>query len=120
VAVLPSLSRLMKDGIGEGATRGDHARVASQLFASYARALEVRNLAAIIGAEELTAEDAGFLAFAEAFEKRFVGQGENDDRGIADTLDLAWEVLSLLPRDALTRVSEAELDAHYRPPTPAP
>ena len=120
VAVLPSLSRLMKDGIGEGATRGDHARVASQLFASYARALEVRNLAAIIGAEELTAEDAGFLAFAEAFEKRFVGQGENDDRGIADTLDLAWEVLSLLPRDALTRVSEAELDAHYRPPSPAP
>jgi len=120
VAVLPSLSRLMKDGIGEGATRADHARVASQLFASYARALEVRNLAAIIGAEELTAEDAGFLAFAEAFEKRFVAQGENDDRSIADTLDLAWEVLSLLPQDTLTRVSEAELDAHYRPPAPAP
>ncbi len=119
VAVLPSLSRLMKDGIGEGATRADHARVASQLFASYARALDVRNLAAIIGAEELSAEDAGFLAFAEAFEKRYVSQGENDDRGIAETLDLAWEMLSLLPRDALTRVSEDELDAHYRPPESA-
>jgi V/A-type H+-transporting ATPase subunit B len=119
VAVLPSLSRLMKDGIGEGATRADHARVASQLFASYARALDVRNLAAIIGAEELSAEDAGFLAFAEAFEKRYVSQGENDDRGIAETLDLAWEMLSLLPRDALTRVSEDELDAHYRPPVSA-
>jgi V/A-type H+-transporting ATPase subunit B len=120
VAVLPSLSRLMKDGIGEGATRADHARVASQLFASYARALDVRNLAAIIGAEELSAEDADFLAFAVAFEKRFVSQGENDDRGIAETLDLAWEMLSLLPRDALTRVSEDELDAHYRPPVSAP
>lgn len=120
VAVLPSLSRLMKDGIGDGATRADHARVASQLFASYARALEVRNLAAIIGAEELTAEDAGFLAFANAFEKRFVAQGENEDRSIIETLDLAWEMLSLLPQDTLTRVTEAELGAHYRPPSPAP
>jgi V/A-type H+/Na+-transporting ATPase subunit B len=115
VMVLPSLSRLMKDGIGPGMTRDDHARVASQLFASYARALDVRNLAAIIGAEELTEEDARFLAFAEAFEKRFVAQGETEDRQIGDTLDLAWDVLSLLPAEALTRLSEQDIAARYRP-----
>lgn len=115
VAVLPSLSRLMKDGIGEGMTREDHARVASQLFASYAKAQEVRSLAAIIGAEELSEEDNRYLQFAQAFETRFVGQGETEDRSIFDTLDLAWEVLSILPREALTRLSEKDLDARYRP-----
>lgn len=115
VAVLPSLSRLMKDGIGEGMTREDHARIASQLFASYAKAQEVRSLAAIIGAEELSEEDNRYLQFAQAFETRFVGQGETEDRGIFDTLDLAWEVLSLLPREVLTRLSENDLDARYRP-----
>jgi V/A-type H+-transporting ATPase subunit B len=115
VAVLPSLSRLMKDGIGEGMTREDHARVASQLFAAYAKAQEVRSLAAIIGAEELSEEDNRYLQFAHAFETRFVGQGESEDRSIFETLDLAWEVLSLLPREALTRLSEKDLDARYRP-----
>lgn len=115
VAVLPSLSRLMKDGIGEGMTREDHARVASQLFASYAKAQEIRSLAAIIGAEELSEEDNRYLQFAQAFETRFVGQGETEDRSIFDTLDLAWEVLSLLPREVLTRLSEKDLDARYRP-----
>ncbi|KAB2310433.1 V-type ATP synthase subunit B [Betaproteobacteria bacterium SCN2] len=114
VAVLPSLSRLMKDGIGEGMTREDHARVASQLFASYAKAQEVRSLAAIIGAEELSEEDNRYLQFAEAFENRFVSQGEREDRSIFQTLDLAWEVLSLLPKEALTRLSEKDLDARYR------
>ena len=115
VAVLPSLSRLMKDGIGEGMTREDHARVASQLFASYAKAQEVRSLAAIIGAEELSEEDNRYLQFAQAFETRFVGQGETENRSIFDTLDLAWEVLSLLPREVLTRLPEKDLDARYRP-----
>lgn len=115
VAVLPSLSRLMKDGIGEGMTREDHARVASQLFATYAKAQEVRSLAAIIGAEELSEEDNRYLQFAQAFETRFVGQGETENRSIFDTLDLAWEVLSLLPREVLTRLSEKDLDARYRP-----
>jgi len=115
VAVLPSLSRLMKDGIGEGMTREDHARIASQLFASYAKAQEVRSLAAIIGAEELSEEDNRYLQFAQAFETRFVGQGETENRSIFDTLDLAWEVLSLLPREVLTRLSEKDLDARYRP-----
>ncbi len=114
VAVLPSLSRLMKDGIGAGITREDHARVASQLFASYAKAQEVRSLAAIIGAEELSEEDNRYLKFSAAFETRFVAQGETEDRSIFDTLDLAWEILSLLPRESLTRLSEKDLDARYR------
>jgi len=104
----------MKDGIGEGMTREDHARVASQLFASYAKAQEVRSLAAIIGAEELSEEDNRYLQFAEAFENRFVSQGEREDRTIFQTLDLAWEVLSLLPKEALTRLSEKDIDAHYQ------
>ena len=82
VAVLPSLSRLMKDGIGKNFTREDHPHVASQLFASYAKALEVRGLAAIIGAEELSEADRRTLAFADAFERRFIGQGEDEDRSI--------------------------------------
>ncbi len=113
VSVLPSLSRLMKDGIGEGMTREDHARVSSQLFASYAKAQEVRSLAAIIGAEELSQEDNQYLKFAEAFEQRFVSQGEHEDRSIFHTLDLAWEILSLLPKEALTRLSEKDIEAHY-------
>jgi V/A-type H+-transporting ATPase subunit B len=117
VAVLPSLSRLMKDGIGEGMTREDHARVASQLFASYAKAQEVRSLAAIIGAEELSEEDNRYLQFAESFENRIVSQGEREDRTIFQTLDLAWEVLSLLPKEALTRLSERDIEARYRQAT---
>ena len=112
--VPPSLSRLMKDGIGEGFTREDHPRVASQLYASYARALEVRNLASIIGAEELTSADRQYLAFAEGFEKRFIGQGENEDRSIIETLALAWELLSMLPSDALSRVREADIAKYYQ------
>lgn len=113
VAVLSSLSRLMKDGIGGNYTREDHPRVASQLFASYAKALEVRNLAAIIGAEELSEGDRRYLAFANAFEQRFVTQGENDDRSISETLSIGWEVLSMLPAEALTRVSEEDLAKYH-------
>jgi len=119
----PSLSRLMKDGIGKGLTREDHGRVAGQLYASYARALEVRNLASIIGADELSDMDRDYLLFSEAFEQRFVGQGEHEDRGIAETLDLAWELLSLLPPQALTRVSVDDLAKYHHwqeaPPEPS-
>ena len=111
--MLCTLSRLMKDGIGKDFTREDHPRVASQLYASYARALEARNLASIIGAEELSERDRRYLAFADAFEKRFVGQGEDDDRSIDGTLTLAWELLSLLPSDALARVTEADIKKYY-------
>ncbi|MGB9192686.1 MAG: V-type ATP synthase subunit B [Azonexus sp.] len=114
VMVLPSLSRLMKDGIGKNFTRDDHPHVASQLFATYAKALEVRGLAAIIGAEELSDFDRRYLQFAEAFESRFIGQGEDENRSIAETLDLAWELLSMLPASLLIRVSEEELAQHYR------
>ncbi|MGB8149345.1 MAG: V-type ATP synthase subunit B [Azonexus sp.] len=114
VMVLPSLSRLMKDGIGKNFTRDDHPHVASQLFATYAKALEVRGLAAIIGAEELSDFDRRYLQFAEAFESRFIGQGEDENRSISETLDLAWELLSMLPASLLIRVSEEELAQHYR------
>lgn len=114
VMVLPSLSRLMKDGIGKNFTRDDHPHVASQLFATYAKALEVRGLAAIIGAEELSDSDRRYLQFAEAFESRFIGQGEDENRSISETLDLAWELLSMLPASLLIRVSEEELAQHYR------
>ena len=114
VTVLPSLSRLMKDGIGKGYTRDDHPHVASQLFSSYAKALEVRGLAAIIGAEELSEGDRRYLEFANAFERRFIGQGEDEDRSVYDTLNLAWDLLSMLPPEVLTRVTEAELEKYHK------
>jgi V/A-type H+-transporting ATPase subunit B len=113
VNVPPSLSRLMKDGIGKDDTRDDHARVASQLYASYTRALEARNLASIIGAEDLSGRDRRYLAFADAFEDRFVRQDVNEDRSVIETLDLAWELLSLLPPEALSRVSEDDLRKYH-------
>lgn len=113
VNVPPSLSRLMKDGIGKDDTREDHPRIASQLYASYTRALEARNLASIIGAEDLSARDQRYLKFADEFEQRFIRQGYNEERSIIETLDLAWELLSLLPSDALTRVSEADIQKYH-------
>ncbi len=112
IDIPPSLSRLMKDGIGKDDTREDHPRVASQIYASYARALEVRNLASIIGPEDLSESDRRFLTFAKGFEQRFVGQGEDEDRSIIETLNIAWELLSLLPADSLSRVSEEDI-ANY-------
>jgi len=117
VHVSPSLSRLMKDGIGKDDTREDHPRVASQLFSSYARALETRNLASIIGADELSEHDRLYLKFADAFDSKFVGQGENEDRSIFETLNLAWNLLSDFPRDMLTRVSETDLAKYHRSET---
>lgn len=113
IAGLPSLSRLMKDGVGKGYTRDDHPALASQLFACYARVKRVRGLADVVGAEELGALDKLYLAFGEAFERRFLNQGEQENRDIATTLDLGWEMLSLLPRDELHRVSEALIEEHY-------
>ena len=113
VHISPSLSRLMKDGIGKDDTREDHPRVAAQLYALYARALETRNLASIIGADELSERDRRYLAFAYAFDERFVGQGEAEDRSIDATLNLAWELMSAFPRDALTRMNETDLAKYY-------
>ena len=104
----------MKDGIGKDHTREDHKRVAGQIYASYARALEVRNLASIIGAEDLSETDRNYLDFADAFERRFVGQREDEERDIVETLNLAWELLSLLPPGALTRVGADDLEKFHR------
>src|SRR5699024_5861435 len=104
INVLPSLSRLMKDGIGDGFTREDHSDLSSQLFASYSRVQEVRSLAQIIGAEDLSENDRKILKFGEEFEKRFLTQKFDENRDINETLDLGWELLKLLPEDSLDRI----------------
>ena len=104
VNVLLSLSRLMKDGIGEGRTRDDHADVASQLYAAYARCNEIRALATIIGEEGLSSRDRDYLKFGEEFERRFISQRKDENRTIEQTLDIAWDLLSILPEDELTRI----------------
>jgi V/A-type H+-transporting ATPase subunit B len=114
IAGLPSLSRLMKDGIGPGRTREDHAPLASQLFAGYSIVKQVRGLAAVIGEEELSPRDKRFLEFGNAFERRFLSQGEFEDRSIQQTLDLGWEVLSILPRSELYRIKAELLDKYYK------
>ncbi len=113
VNIPPSLSRLMKDGIGKDDTREDHPRVASQLYAAYARALEVRNLASIIGRDELPDLDRRYLDFADQFEQRFLAQGPDEDRSVIQTLNIAWELLSLLPGEVLSRVSETDLARYH-------
>lgn len=104
VAGLPSLSRLMKDGIGKDMTREDHAGVSSQLFASYSKVKSIRNLASIIGEEELSENDKIYLDFGNHFEAEFLTQGEYENRSIEQTLDLGWKMLSMLPREDLTRI----------------
>jgi V/A-type H+-transporting ATPase subunit B len=114
IAVLPSLSRLMKDGIGQGRTRADHAHLSAQLYASYAHVQDVRALASVIGEEELTTVDQRYLEFGRAFEREFVGQAVSEHRTIDQTLDAGWRVLSNLPEEELTRVTEGELREYYR------
>ncbi|MEM2978614.1 MAG: V-type ATP synthase subunit B [Candidatus Hadarchaeales archaeon] len=104
INVLPSLSRLMKDGIGKGKTREDHSDVSNQLYAAYAEGRDLRALVAVVGEEALTERDKKYLEFADAFERRFVNQGRDEDRSIDRTLDLGWELLGMLPEDELTRV----------------
>lgn len=115
VSVLPSLSRLMKDGIGEGFTREDHQDVANQLFSSYAHSEDARNLAAVIGEEELSDTDKAYLKFGDEFESRFIGQDPSDNRTIEKTLDLGWELLGLLSRAELDRIDTKLLDKYYKP-----
>lgn len=111
---LPSLSRLMKDGIGEGMTRDDHPHLSNQLFASYSHVKDVRNLASVIGEEELTEVDHQYMKFGEFFEKQFVNQRYDEDRSIEQTLDLGWKALSILPAEELQRLTEDEIHAHYK------
>ena len=112
IQVLPSLSRLMSDGIGEGRTREDHGHVSSQLYAAYDHARRLQALAAIIGEDSLSKGDRQVLNFGRAFEERFMSQGLEENRSITQTLDLAWQVLKELPQSDLTRVTEEEIEKY--------
>ncbi|MCI9559944.1 V-type ATP synthase subunit B [Candidatus Ventrimonas sp. KK005] len=114
IHVLPSLSRLMKDGIGEGFTRGDHQSVANQLFSCYAKVGDARALASVIGEDELSPLDKKYLQFGREFERRFVGQDPYDNRNILQTLNIGWELLRLLPREELDRIDTKILDQYYK------
>jgi len=119
VAGLPSLSRLMKDGIGKGRTRDDHPHVASQLFAAYSRVKDIRSLASVIGEEELSPTDKLFMKFGQQFEGTVIAQGEFENRSIEQSLQLGWESLKVLPRSELYRVTEEELSRYYDEPATA-
>ena len=116
VDVLPSLSRLKDKGIGEGKTREDHSGTMNQLFAAYARGKDAKELMTILGEAALSDDDKQFAKFADAFEQRYVNQGNNTNRSIEDTLSLGWELLSLLPRTELKRI-KPELIEKYMPET---
>jgi len=113
INVLLSLSRLMKEGIGPGKTREDHAEVKDQLYAAYARAQELRSLAVIVGEESLSETDRKYLRFADAFERRFLSQGFYENRSIEETLELAWEILSILPEAELTNIKESNIRKYH-------
>ncbi len=113
ITVLPSLSRLMKDGIGEGRTRADHGHLSAQLYAAYAHVQDVRALASVIGEEELSTVDRQYLEFGQAFEREFINQGPTENRAIEKTLDIGWRLLSRLPQEELTRVSPDEIKQYY-------
>jgi len=113
IAGLPSLSRLMKDNIGEGLTREDHPAVASQLFSCYAKVKDIRALAAIIGEEELSPLDKLYLQFGESFERRFLSQKYDERRTLEEGLSIGWEVLSLLPKEELLRIREEHIEKYY-------
>lgn len=120
INVLPSLSRLMKDGIGKGYTREDHQDLANQLFSCYAKVGDARALASVIGEDELSPLDKKYLVFGNAFEREFVGQGEKENRSIQETLDKGWELLGLLPKDELDRVDTKILEKYYQATDTAP
>ena len=114
VDVLPSLSRLMNNGIGDGLTRADHRELANQLYACYAHGRDIRKLMSIVGEDALTALDQKYLRFAESFEAQMVGQGYSR-RSIDETLALGWQLLNILPKEELTRINKDLLDRYYSP-----
>ncbi|GMB10893.1 MAG: V-type ATP synthase subunit B [Candidatus Improbicoccus devescovinae] len=113
VAVLPSLSRLMKDGVGKDSTRKDHVDLANQLFASYAKVIDIRALASVIGDNDLSEIDKKYLQFGDLFERKFINQSPNENRTIIESLDLGWKILSYLPRNELYRIDDAILEEYY-------
>lgn len=114
INILPSLSRLMKDGIGEGYTREDHPDVANQIFSSYSRVQEVIALAQVIGEDELSDVDKKYLEFGRAFEYKFLTQGFEENRDISKSIEIAWEILSILPKNELDRVTPKYIQQYYR------
>lgn len=114
ITVLPSLSRLMKDGIGKDRTRDDHPRWGAQLYAAYAKTQDIRSLASVIGEEELGEVDQRYLKFGRAFEREFVNQGPTENRTIERTLEIGWKLLSMLPKQELTRVTLEEIAQYYK------
>lgn len=113
ISVLPSLSRLMKDGIGEGYTRADHQDVANQLFSCYAKVGDARALASVIGEDELSPIDKQYLKFGKTFEEQFIGQDPHENRDIISTLNLGWKLLGMLPKSELDRIDTKVLDQYY-------
>ncbi|MDD1775774.1 MAG: V-type ATP synthase subunit B, partial [Candidatus Methanomethylicus sp.] len=114
INILPSLSRLMKDGIGKGKTREDHGPVTSQLYSAYARAQDLRSLSAIIGEEGLTDKDRAYLKFGESYEQHYLSQKFDENRTLETTLALSWEQLSLLPESELTRIADKFVKMYYK------
>ncbi len=113
INVLPSLSRLMKEGIGEGRTREDHAQLSNQLYAAYAEGVDLRGLVAIVGEEALSERDRKLLKFADEFERKFVNQGKYEERDIDQTLDLGWELLAMLPEAELTKIERKYIKKYH-------
>ncbi|MFP4001686.1 MAG: V-type ATP synthase subunit B [Candidatus Natronoplasma sp.] len=108
-----SLSRLMEEGIGEDRTREDHSAVSNQLYAAYAEGLDLRDLVAVVGEEALSDRDKLYLEFAEEFEERFIDQGIEENRSIEETLDIAWELLTIIPKKELKRIDQKFIDEYY-------
>ena len=114
VSILSCLSRLMKEGVGEGKTRNDHQNVSSQLYSAYSRALELRALAEIVGKAGLAPTDIKYLEFGDLFEEKFLKQGFDENRTLEDTLGIAWDLFSTLPTDELTKVKQDEIDSYLK------
>jgi V/A-type H+-transporting ATPase subunit B len=115
VSILPSLSRLMKDGIGGGFTREDHPDLANQIFSSYAHVSDVRALASVIGEDEVSDADKLSLNFGRVFEQKFLNQGKYENRQMTETIGLGWDMLGLLPKESLDRIKPEILDKYYAP-----
>lgn len=113
VNIMPSLSRLMKDGIGEGFTREDHPNLANQLFSSFSKVIDVRSLAQIIGESDLSEMDKHYIEYGRQFEEKFINQGFSERRTMAESLDLGWKILSILPPEALDRLDEETIRKYY-------
>jgi len=114
IAVMPSLSRLMKDAIGEGLTREDHPKLFMQLYSAYAKTIEIRAIAAIVSEEEMSEIDKVYLKFGREFEQVFINQGFHENRSIEESLNIAWEILSILPKSELTNMGTKELLRYYK------